>query len=210
MVIVNQKITEVTTMIKPYQFHTICQIFMPVPDSEIEVLAEDIKLHGLKEPIMQIYDQILDGRARYLACKKLDIEPTYLSYGFDGTRVPYVVFLILKNLKTRTLNQTQLILAAERTYRRRIGCLTLGDICRIFKVSQSAINMATVVFEDASIEVQQAVNEGRLSLELASKSLQQAKKIVGITLSVTMTNEEREQVKETQNNILRNNNPELF
>lgn len=58
-----------------YTFHPAAELFPLLTEGDIETLAQDIKTHGLLEPI-KLYDgQILDGRNRYRACEHAQIEP---------------------------------------------------------------------------------------------------------------------------------------
>jgi ParB-like chromosome segregation protein Spo0J len=48
------------------EFHPIFEIFPLMNEPELAVLAEDIKVHGLREPIWLHPDgRILDGRSRH-------------------------------------------------------------------------------------------------------------------------------------------------
>jgi len=45
--------------------------------------VDDIREHGLHEPIVVYEDKILDGRNRYRACAVAGIEPTFTVYTGD-------------------------------------------------------------------------------------------------------------------------------
>jgi len=62
---------------------SIATIFPLMSEQESAALAEDILKNGLREPILTFNNQIVDGRNRYLTCKKLGIEPRYIEW--DGT-----------------------------------------------------------------------------------------------------------------------------
>jgi|HubBroStandDraft_6_1064221.scaffolds.fasta_scaffold299193_3 hypothetical protein len=63
-----------------YEFHPIADIFPLMSDSEIDELAADIEVNGIKIPILLYEKKILDGRNRYLACRKKNIRPSYHNY----------------------------------------------------------------------------------------------------------------------------------
>jgi hypothetical protein len=72
-------------------------------------LTEDIKQHGLREPIILMHDQttIVDGRNRYLACKAALVDPVFevLDEGYTETMV--LDLIVSKNLVRRNLTPGQ-------------------------------------------------------------------------------------------------------
>jgi hypothetical protein len=60
-------------MSKGLGFHPVAMLFPDLSAADFAALVEDIRLHGLKVPILVHGGQILDGRHRYLACCKLGI-----------------------------------------------------------------------------------------------------------------------------------------
>ena len=53
--------------------HPVALLFPDMPAADFAALVEDIRLHGVKIPIVVHGGHILDGRHRYLACRKLGI-----------------------------------------------------------------------------------------------------------------------------------------
>ena len=83
--------------------HKFADIFPMVEGNELEVLKNDIKEHGLLNPIVLYEDQIIDGRNRYKACNEIGIEPKFETY--KGTKP--LEFVISLNLKRRHLTKDQ-------------------------------------------------------------------------------------------------------
>jgi ParB-like chromosome segregation protein Spo0J len=53
--------------------HPVALLFPDMPAEDFAALVEDIRVHGVKVPILVHGGQIMDGRHRYLACCKLGI-----------------------------------------------------------------------------------------------------------------------------------------
>jgi len=57
------------------EYHPAAGEFPLLDDGRMRDLAEDIKVHGQREPLRTCGGMILDGRNRYLACRAAGIEP---------------------------------------------------------------------------------------------------------------------------------------
>jgi len=97
---------------KKHQSHPAANIF-PLNDRgpEFQGLAEDIKRNGLRHPIVLHDGKILDGRRRYLACRKMGVSPKFSAWDGKGSAVDYVISV---NVHRRHLNKSQLAVAALR------------------------------------------------------------------------------------------------
>lgn len=76
---------------------------------EFEDLKEDIRTHGLIEPVWTYEGKILDGRNRYRACKEIGITPKSREWGGDSA----VSFVVSTNLRRRQLTPAQRAMAAS-------------------------------------------------------------------------------------------------
>ena len=93
------------------KFHPVAAIFPMMLESEFQELKEDILKNGLIEPIWTYQNKIVDGRNRYLACKKLGIKPRFKKWA-NNNGSTLVDFVISLNLKRRHLNASQKAMSA--------------------------------------------------------------------------------------------------
>lgn len=92
--------------------HPVADIFPLMSDDEMTGLIEDIRSHGLREPIWLHPDgRIIDGRNRYRACTEGAVKPVFRTWSGEGSLIDFVLSL---NLHRRHLNQSQKALVALR------------------------------------------------------------------------------------------------
>jgi ParB-like chromosome segregation protein Spo0J len=60
-------------MTRELSLHPVAKLFPAMPQADFDALAEDIRLHGVRMPILVHGGQILDGRHRYKACQQLGV-----------------------------------------------------------------------------------------------------------------------------------------
>ncbi|BDV32255.1 DNA N-6-adenine-methyltransferase [Microbacterium terricola] len=76
-------------------------------------LADSIRRNGLREPVvLHADDSVLDGRNRYLACRTVGVEPTFVT--FRGSDEEALQFVIDTNTHRRHLTESQRALVAAR------------------------------------------------------------------------------------------------
>jgi hypothetical protein len=95
-----------------YKFHPLAAIFPPMSEDEFLALVEDIKKHGLRQPIiLDDKDQIIEGRHRYRACKRAGVPPRFENRRDVGN---VGAFIVSVNLHRRHLDASQKAMAAAR------------------------------------------------------------------------------------------------
>ena len=87
-----------------YEIHDVANIFPMIVDAEFKELADDIRQHGLHEPIWLHDGKIIDGRNRYKACVEVGVDPEFREWDGDGSLVEFVISL---NLHRRHLTSSQ-------------------------------------------------------------------------------------------------------
>lgn len=62
------------------KIHPAAEMLPLLPEAELETLAQSIRAHGLKHPIVIHDGAVLDGRNRLLACKRAGVEPRFVEW----------------------------------------------------------------------------------------------------------------------------------
>jgi hypothetical protein len=83
--------------------HRYAETFPEMSAAEYDTLRDDIRAHGLAEPITVHEGKILDGRHRYRACLDLGLDPATEPYRGDDP----LGFVVSKNLHRRHLTDRQ-------------------------------------------------------------------------------------------------------
>lgn len=83
--------------------HPLCTLFPRLEGAEFDALKNDIRVNGLRQPVVLHEGMILDGGNRYRACVELGIEPSTIDYaGNDAT-----AFVLSANLHRRHMTAGQ-------------------------------------------------------------------------------------------------------
>jgi hypothetical protein len=94
--------------------HPICLLIPSADEGELEDLTDDIRTHGLMDPIVLFEGMILDGRNRAAACERAGVAPRYVQFG--GGREEALILVVSHNLKRRHLTKQAIadaLVAAE-------------------------------------------------------------------------------------------------
>ena len=150
-------------------FHRLAELFPLPSEDELRGMADDIAARGLREPIVTLEGQILDGRCRYLACKMAAVEPTFEGYGGDDP----VAYVLSRNVHRRHLNKSQRALVAARLANLELGAnqytqgVPIGTACSMLNVSRQSVARARLVIRKGAPEVIKAVASGEMSISAA-------------------------------------------
>jgi hypothetical protein len=159
-------------------FHPYSEIFPLIEGAQFDELVEDIKEHGLREKIWTYEGKILDGRNRFLACKKAKVSPEYRE--FNGKDA--LSFIVSLNVSRRHLTEAQRAMAAARIATLKRGSNQHEDASREassqsaaaekMDVSRSSVQRAKKVIENGSKALQKAVESGQVPLKRAASVVQ--------------------------------------
>ena len=165
-------------------FHPFAEIFPLIEGGEFAALVEDIRRHGLREPIILFEDKILDGRNRYRACIEAGIDPTFTPYRGNDP-VSYVVSL---NLRRRHLDESQRAMVAAKLANLDLGAnqhnegTSIEGASRLLNVGRASVERARAVQREGAPELQQAVERGAVSVsaaaDIASRPVEEQREIV--------------------------------
>lgn len=160
-------------------FHDAANIF-PLDEQSIDALAADIRRNGLAVPIETMAGKILDGRRRWLACRKIGATPPMKEVSPDDP-VAYVLSL---NLHRRHLSPAQRSMVGARArevYDRQAKERQKDAASKAGKASGASRRGETNVPEnlpepskgDARDQVGKAIGVSGTSIDHATKVLKQ-------------------------------------
>jgi ParB-like chromosome segregation protein Spo0J len=168
---------------QPLKFHPLCTILPAMTPAANDELEADIVEHGLIDPIITYEGAIIDGRHRYLICRRTGVEPRFEEYtGHDP-----LAFVISKNLKRRHLSESQRAMIAGRVANLEQGVrsdraatlpvlpVTQSAAASMLAVSERSVRSAVKIQHEGEPQLILAVEEGRLAVsEAASTRLRRA------------------------------------
>jgi hypothetical protein len=169
--------------------HPICLLMPSADEDELQSLSDDIRAHGLLDPIVLFEERILDGRNRAAACQSAGRAPRYVA--FEGTREEALMFVVSHNLKRRHLTKQAiadtLVEAEDFNLQYELGepavdpdikmsakpkTASSRDLAKAADgvVSREMINATRKVKEKAEPELREAVRRGRIGVQDAAKA----------------------------------------
>lgn len=154
-------------------FHPLANVFPLMEGEEFEALRLDIEAHGVREPIVLLDGEILDGRNRYRAAIGAGVD--FKTFEFDGDDP--LAFVVSLNLRRRHLDESQrgLVSAKLATLgdgQRQVGKFadvpTQAEAAALLNVSERTVRTARVVLDDGVDELVTAVERGAVSVSAAA------------------------------------------
>lgn len=181
-----------------YETHPAADLFPMLDGAELKALADDIKAHGLHNPItLYTLDgkrQILDGRNRARACEMAGVSPAFEAWGGEGSPVEWVVS---QNLHRRHLSTSQRAIVAAglvpmfeaEAHARQVAALKKGErrpvpadlreregtaaarAAEAMNVSPRIVESAVKLTREAPPEVVEAVRKGDMTVHAAEQEM---------------------------------------
>ncbi len=155
--------------------HELANLFPPMGGEEFAQLVADIKVNGLRLPIVLMGNKILDGRNRYRACKEAGVPVRTEQY--DGTEP--LEFVLSANLHRRHLNESQRAMIAarlanmpaHRSLRDKSANLQTSqpDAAAKLHVSPRSVADAKKVRDTGSAVLVKRVESGEVAVSVAAK-----------------------------------------
>lgn len=161
-------------------FHPFSMVFPLLPDAELAELAADIKAFGLREPIWLYEGKILDGRNRWLACQRVNVDPACQT--FKGEPKGALALVVSRNVQRRHLTPSQLAMAAAAIANLRVGAnqhsegVSLETGSAMVGASVGSAKRARAVLDKGSKPLQDAVKSGAVPLTRAAAATAKPKR----------------------------------
>ena len=164
-------------MLHDIDAHPYAKMFPKMATAEFEELKRDIKMNGLRQPIVMHQGLILDGRHRFAACSDLDIEAA--QEDFDGNDAAALSYVISTNLHRRHLNESQRAMVAAELANMSEGRPKTAQICapsvsqtdaaKKLNVSRKSVQNAKAVRDKGTDELKDRVKSGNMAVSVAEK-----------------------------------------
>lgn len=163
-----------------YESHPFADVFPMLDDTAHHALVEDIRAHGLNEPIELYGGKVLDGRNRLKACIEAGVTPRFERDKRANDREA-LAYVVSANLHRRHLNESQRAMVAARIATLRHGgdrrsdqaanlpVETQHEAADMLSVGDRSVRSARKVQEHAAPEVAALVDAGKLAVSAAAQ-----------------------------------------
>lgn len=167
------------------RIHPAAELFPLLAGVEFDALVEDIRENGCREPVVFTPDnELLDGRNRYRACKKLGDEPPRRIEHSE----PWA-YVVSVNLHRRHLNESQRAMVGAKIAERHVG--QRGPVsadtadspkplppnreqaAKMLNVGTASVSRGRQVLEHGTPGLQQAVDGGHVPVTTAARVAQE-------------------------------------
>jgi len=174
------------------ELHPACAAFPELPSFELDLLADDLKKNGQREPITMFMGMILDGRLRWKACLKAGIEPQTIEYEDDDP----IAFVLSKNRYRRHLSKSQRAMAAARLANLGLGSnqferkskgplaertLSTQKLADQSGISVSSVDNARAVLDKAEPHIVAMVDQGDIGVRVAFEAIRNTNRTIQAT-----------------------------
>lgn len=160
-----------------YERHPLSAAWPDMQREEFEALVESIQMHGLREPIVLLDDQVLDGWHRYTACVEAGMAPAFIQFEGDDP-----VAYISDKHNRRSLNLTQRMVAialmnkwapsGAAGHKSKVepgSTLTHADLAKQAGGSTKTAQQVKVAIARGAKEVVEGMKDGTLSAKRAAE-----------------------------------------
>ena len=161
---------------EPVKFHEYANLFPMLIGEPLNALRDDIRQHGVREPVVFLDGAIIDGRNRYMCARDLGIEYPRVEYDGDDP----LGFVISHNLHRRHLTESQRAMVAAKLAKMPSGARTdlqpsanLHEVsattaAEMLNVSPRSVKTAKTVQRSGASELIDAVERGDVSVSAAA------------------------------------------
>ncbi len=162
------------------EFHPLANLFPLMQGAALNELREDIRAHGVLEPIVFLGRAILDGRNRYMCARDLGIEYPRVEFGGDDP----LAFVVSHNLHRRHLSESQRSMVAgklanmpshrpskDANLHPYSAAVSKADAARLLNVSPRSVASARKVLKDGVPELIDLVESGGSSVSAAAEAV---------------------------------------
>jgi hypothetical protein len=166
------------------KFHKVVNLFPPMQQDERTALTNDIRLHGLRSPVIMWQGQVVDGRNRMIAVETIleedDVQVEIEFVDLDCTEAEMLSHIVSLNMNRRQLSSSQkaAIGAELGIYRTSLGEGSLPDGQRMIdKIAAELGTNRQYLYDAESLmeddpELFQQVKRGAINLHKAKKLLE--------------------------------------
>jgi ParB-like chromosome segregation protein Spo0J len=146
--------------------HPLAKLFPEITGQDFIDLVADIKANGLRQPIITLDDQILDGVNRSNACLQAKVKPRYEKFTGKDPQA----FVVSQNLQRRHLTTSQRAMIAAQLSECKNSYIGDAETAKTLKISRQSISSAKRVSK-ASPKLAAKVKAGKITLHKAEQKI---------------------------------------
>lgn len=163
-----------------YKEHELSRLLPMMEESDLNELAADISLNGLRAPITLYEGKILDGRNRYKACEMVKVAPRFRDLNGDGDPL---AFIISANITRRHLTESQRAIIAAKLANLGHGQkkadaprgASQADAAKRLDVSRRSVQRAKQVLDNAPPEEVKKIECGEKTVSEVARQIKPKK-----------------------------------